>query len=161
MKRLSTDDLQAIVRRMPTTRDEDWKYTDLARARDISSQWLNAGADAPSSVWTQEIERITGSIDASWFVIANGEVQGLAEVSGVAVRKLDEAPVGIHALTELNASLLKDGLRIVIEGTVEKPIGVLVVDGSDDTSVSQAYVEIEFAANSTGSVIAGRCAVLC
>jgi len=58
MKRRSTDELQAIVGRMPTTRDEDWKYTDLARARDISSRWLNAGADAPSATLSKEIDRI-------------------------------------------------------------------------------------------------------
>ena len=52
MKRRTTDELQAIVGRMPTTRDEDWKYTDLARARDISSRWLNAGTDTPTSALT-------------------------------------------------------------------------------------------------------------
>jgi Fe-S cluster assembly protein SufD len=153
MKRLTTDELQAIVGRMPTPRDEDWKYTDLARARDISSRWLDAGADAPSSSLAEEIDRITGSIDASWFVITNGEVQDLAAVSGVTVDKLGEAPAGHHALTELNAALLKDGLRVFVEGIVEKPIGILVIDGTNDTSVSQAYVEIEFAANSTGSIV--------
>jgi Fe-S cluster assembly protein SufD len=153
MRRLTTDELQAIVGRMPTPRDEDWKYTDLARARDISSRWLDAGADAPSSSLAEEIDRITGGIDASWFVIANGEVQGLAAVSGVTVDKLSEAPAGHHALTELNAALLKDGLRVFVEGVVEKPIGILVIDGTNDTSVSQAFVEIEFAANSTGSIV--------
>jgi Fe-S cluster assembly protein SufD len=153
MKRRTTDELQAIVGRMPTTRDEDWKYTDLARARDISSRWLNAGADAPSATLSKEIDRITTSIDASWFVIANGEIHDLAEVAGVTVSKLDKAPVGHHALTELNAALLKDGLRVVVEDTIEKPIGILVIDGTDDTSMSQAYVDIEFAANSMGSVV--------
>ncbi len=153
MKRLTTDELQAIVGRMPTTCDEDWKYTDLARARDISSRWLDAGADTPSSSLAEEIDHITGSIDASWFVITNGEVQDLAAVSGVTVDKLSEAPAGPQALTELNAALLKDGLRVFVEGIVEKPIGILVIDGTNDTSVSQAYVEIEFAANSTGSIV--------
>jgi Fe-S cluster assembly protein SufD len=153
MKRLTTDELQAIVGRMPTTRDEDWKYTDLARARDISSRWLDAGADTLSSSLAEAIDRITGSIDASWFVIANGEIQDLAAVSGVTVDKLSEAPAGNHALTELNAALLKDGLRVLIDGTIDKPIGILVIDGTNDTSMSQAYVEIEFVANSTGSII--------
>jgi len=153
MKRLTTDELQAIVGRIPTTRDEDWKYTDLARARDILSRCLNAGTDTPSSALTEEIDRVTGSIDASWFVIANGEVRDLANDSGVIIDKLSEAPAGQDALAELNAALLKDGLRVFIDGTIEKPIGILVIDGADDVSMSQAYVEIEFAPNSTGSVV--------
>ncbi len=153
MKRLSTDELQAIVGRLPTTRDEDWKYTDLARARDISTRWLLAGTEAPSSALVEEIERITGSIDASWFVIVNGEIQERAAVSGVTADKLDEAPGADSALAELNAALLKDGLRITVDGVVEKPIGILMIDGTNDTSVSQAYVEIKFTEHSSASVI--------
>ena len=153
MTRPTTDELQAIVGRMPTTRDEDWKYTDLARARDITSRYLDGGESAPSSVLTDEINRITGSIDASWFVIANGEVRDLPSVSGVAVEQLTEAPAGQHALAELNAALLKEGLRISVSGELDEPIGILIIDGTENTSISQAYVEIEFAQNSTGSVV--------
>jgi Fe-S cluster assembly protein SufD len=74
-------------------------------------------------------------------------------VSGVTVDKLDEAPAGHHALAELNAALLKEGLRIVVEGTIDKPIGILVIDGTEDTSVSQAYIEVALANHSTASVI--------
>ena len=42
MSAVSTDRIREIVGRLPTTRDEDWKYTDLARARDISTRWLDA-----------------------------------------------------------------------------------------------------------------------
>ena len=153
MKRLTKDALQAIVGRLPTTRDEDWKYTDLARARDISARWLDADDGAPMTALDEEINRITSSIDASWFVIANGEVSEMAEVSGATVDKLSEAPTAHHALAELNAALLKEGLRIVVEDTIDKPIGVLIIDGTEDTSMSQAYVDIEFAENSSGSVV--------
>ncbi|NCF14945.1 MAG: Fe-S cluster assembly protein SufD [Gammaproteobacteria bacterium] len=153
MKRCTTDELQAIVGRMPTTRDEDWKYTDLTRARDISSRWLTMGDGTPSSVLDEEIQRITESVEASWLVVANGEIRNLATVSGVTVDKLDEAPAGHHALAELNAALLKEGLRIVVEGTIDKPIGILVIDGTEDTSVSQAYIEVALANHSTASVI--------
>jgi len=153
MKRCTADELQAIVGRMPTTRDEDWKYTDLTRARDISSRWLTMGDGTPSSLLDEEIQRITESVEASWLVVANGEIRNLATVSGVTVDKLDEAPAGHHALAELNAALLKEGLRIVVEGTIDKPIGILVIDGTEDTSVSQAYIEVELANHSTASVI--------
>lgn len=153
MKRHTTDELQAIVGRLPTTRDEDWKYTDLSRARDISARWLEAGAESPPAALSEEIDRITGSIDASWFVIANGEVHNLDAVAGLTVDKLSDAPTGHHALAELNAALLKEGLRIVVDGTVEKPIGVLIIDGTDGASMSQAFVEVEFTANSSGRVV--------
>jgi len=153
MRRLSTDELHGIVGRLPTTRDEDWKYTDLARARDISSRWLQAGAETPSSELEDEIERITGSVEASWFVITNGAVQTMATVSGATVDKLSEVPSADNALAELNAALLKDGLRIVVDGVVDKPIGILVIDGAEDTSVSQAYVEFEFLAHSSAGII--------
>jgi Fe-S cluster assembly protein SufD len=56
-------------------------------------------------------------------------------------------------LAELNTALLLDGLRVRIEGTLEKPIGLLLIDGAADAATSQTYVEIEFAANSAGEVI--------
>jgi Fe-S cluster assembly protein SufD len=153
MKRPTQDELQAIVGRMPTTRDEDWKYTDLAPARDISTRWLTARDAAPSAELEEEIDRIKNSIDASWFVIANGEIRDLPAVPGVTIDKLSEVPAGQHALAELNAALLQEGLRVSVDGAKSKPIGILMVDGTDAVSMSQAYVEIEFAKNSTGSVI--------
>jgi len=153
MTRLPTDKLQAIVGRFPTTRDEDWKYTDLTRARDISKRWLDAGAAAPSPMFVDDIDRITGSIDATWFVIANGGLQAVGDTPGVTVTKLDQAPNADSALAELNAALLIDGLGIRIDGELEKPIGLLVIDGADDTSVSQAYIQVEFAPHSSGDVI--------
>lgn len=153
MKRLTTGEIEAIVGRLPTTRDEDWKYTDLTRARDISSRWLSNATDTPSSTLDEEIERITASTDASWIVIANGELRECPAIPAVSLEKLDSAPAGNHALTELNAALLKDGLRILIDGVAEKPLGILVIDGTDEASMSQAYVEISFAANSSASIV--------
>ena len=49
MKAASTDKVREIVGRLPTTRDEDWKYTDLARSRQIVSRWLDDGAAVPST----------------------------------------------------------------------------------------------------------------
>ena len=59
MTRLPTDKLQAIVGRLPTTRDEDWKYTDLSRARDITSRWLDAGGETVAAEIADDIARIT------------------------------------------------------------------------------------------------------
>jgi Fe-S cluster assembly protein SufD len=138
---------------MPTPRDEDWKYTDLARAREISKRWLGAGAAVPAAVLAGDIERITGSIDADWFVIANGELMTLGKPAGVAVEKFKEPPAMEGSLAELNAALLIDGLHIRVNAELEKPLGLLVLDQADETSVSQAFIRIEFASHAAGEII--------
>lgn len=153
MTRLPTDKLRDIVGRLPTTRDEDWKYTDLSRARDITSRWLDAGGETVAAGIAGDISRITASIDATWFVIANGELQLPGDAPGVSAERLDAAPDADGALAELNTALLLDGLRVRIEGTPEKPVGLLLIDGAADAAASQAYVNVEFAANSVGEVI--------
>lgn len=153
MTRLPTDKLRDIVERLPTTRDENWKYTDLSRARDITSRWLDAGGKTIAAEIDGDIARITKSIDATWFVIANGELRLPADTPGVSAERLDTAPIADSALAELNTALLLDGLRVRIEGTPEKPVGLLLIDGTADAATSQAYVDLEFAANSVGEVI--------
>ena len=153
MTQASTDKLREIVGRLPTTRDEDWKYTDLSRARDITSRWLDAGAETVAAETGDEIDRITGSIDATWFVIANGELRLPAEAMGVTAERLDDVPAADNALAELNSALLVDGLQIRIGGAPEKPIGLLFIDGAADAATSQARVEIEFEVGAEGSVV--------
>lgn len=153
MTRLPTDKLRDIVGRLPTTRDEDWKYTDLSRARDITSRWLDAGRETVTAEIDGDIARITASIDATWFVIANGELTLPADTPGVSAERLDTAPVADSALAELNSALLLEGLRVRIEGTLEKPVGLLLIDGAADTATSQTYVDVEFAANSAGELV--------
>ena len=92
MNRLSTEKLQDIVGRLPTSRDEDWKYTDLATARDISTRWLAAGSAAAFLDLDDEIQRITDGIDANWFVIANGALQQLTEADDVTAERIDGPP---------------------------------------------------------------------
>lgn len=153
MTRLPTDALRDIVGRLPTTRDENWKYTDLSRARDITSRWLDAGCEAAAAEFADDVKRITASIDATWIVIANGALQLPKPSAGVTAERLSSAPAADGALAELNAALLVDGLRIRIDGQPDKPVGLLFIDGAADASVTQAYVEIEFNANSSGEVV--------
>ena len=153
MSAVSTDRIREIVGRLPTTRDEDWKYTDLARARDISTRWLDAGATTPADARDEDIAAITGSIDATWFVFSNGVLSVLPDGDGFSAERLDEVPVGDSALAELNAALLADGLRLRVEGELSKPIGLLFFDGADEPSLAQGYIELDFAAKSAGDVI--------
>jgi Fe-S cluster assembly protein SufD len=143
MKAVAADKVREIVERLPTTRDEDWKYTDLARAREISTRWLDAGAVAPSPPLDEKIAAITASIEAAWFVFRNGELTAVPAAEGVTSEKLDTAPVGDTALAALNAALLRDGLRLRIDGATPAPIGLLFIDGGETPMVSQGYVEIQ------------------
>ena len=151
MSNLSPDKIRNIVDRLPTTRDEDWKYTDLARARDISTRWIEAGAQPPTASLDDQISEITSSIEAAWIVIANGCLLGVPE--GIDAERLDAAPTGDNALAELNAALLIDGVRVRVEGQLENPIGLLFFDSADDSSVSQGYVEIDCTPSSTCDIV--------
>ena len=163
--------LRDIVGRFPTPRDEDWKYTDLARARDISSRWLDAGGTRPSA--TPDIAPLVDDIDADWFVIANGQLAGLPGIDGIEVTRLSSTmeessdvggpsgpnsrlkplPQHDNALAEFNAALLESGLRLRIEGRPEKPLGLLFIDEAGAPSVSQGFVEIVFASGASGELI--------
>jgi Fe-S cluster assembly protein SufD len=144
------DALRDIVGRFPTTRDEDWKYTDLARARDISSRWLDAGGTRPSE--TPDIAALVGDIDADWFVIANGRLAELPQADGVSVERL-APPAGADALAEFNAALLDSGLRLRVPGRPDKPLGLLFIDAAGAPSVSQGFVEIVVESGACGEVI--------
>ncbi len=153
MSRPSDDKLREIVARFPTTREEDWKYTDLSRARDIAARWLEEKPAAAASASPDRAAAITDSIDAAWLVIANGELQTSRPPDGVTVGKVDYIPLGDSALAEFNAALVSDGIRIRVSGKVSTPIGLLLIDSAERTSVSQAYVEIEFDDGASAGVI--------
>ncbi|RLA24613.1 MAG: hypothetical protein DRQ63_10785, partial [Gammaproteobacteria bacterium] len=63
----------------PTTKDEDWRYTNLAQAVAVTNQWLEDVATPESANEDQhdtadEQHKITGQIDACWLIIRNGVV---------------------------------------------------------------------------------------
>ncbi|MDJ0793905.1 MAG: Fe-S cluster assembly protein SufD [Woeseiaceae bacterium] len=153
MSRLSDDKLREIVARFPTTRDEDWKYTDLSQARDIASRWLDEKPATAASALQDDAAAITSTIDAAWLVIADGVLQTTQAPDGVSVDRVDDIPVGDSALAEFNAALVRDGIRIRVSGQVERPIGLLLLDSAEQTSVAQAYVEVEFQNGASGELI--------
>ncbi len=153
MSRPSDDKLREIVARFPTTRDEDWKYTDLARARDIASRWLDEKPVSSTAALHDDVAKITATIDAAWLVIAEGQLQTPRVPDGVAVGRVDEIPVGDSALAEFNAALVSDGIRIRITGEVTQPVGLLLFDSAEQTSVAQTYVEIEFEDAASAQII--------
>ena len=142
-----------LERGFPTTRLEDWKYTDLTAVADISQRWLENGAPAPSAAAIDErIAEIRSAIDIEWIVVRNGTITGAHDAAageGLSISTLSEvahAPGFDHPLADLNAALLSDGLhiRVAANTTHERPLGLLVVDGADSQpGVAQARIKIE------------------
>ena len=153
MSAVAANKIREIVSRLPTTRDEDWKYTDLSRARDISERWLAAGGAAPADSLADEIDAIISAIDATWFVVRNGELLERPTAEGLKSERIDTLPVRDGALAELSAALLRDGLRLSVEGSLDKPIGVLVIDSGEQAAVSQACIELVVAASASCQLI--------
>jgi Fe-S cluster assembly protein SufD len=143
----------------PGLRHEDWKYTDLTPVIDISSRWLDGGAELTS------VDIPDGSpletIDADWLVIANGRIDaarlGAFSQQGVVVTRLSKDGTSDDfswPLMDFNTALLEDGLRIRVEATAERPIGVLIIDCANDKPVvSQTRIDIEVAANAAAEFI--------
>jgi Fe-S cluster assembly protein SufD len=142
-----------LERGFPTTRLEDWKYTDLAAVADISQRWLENGAPVSSAEPVSDrVAAIRAAIDIDWIVISNGAIadgMDLAGKDGLSIATFSElahAPGFEHPLADLNAALLPDGLHIRVQaGTShDRPLGLLIVDGADSQpGVAQARIFIE------------------
>jgi Fe-S cluster assembly protein SufD len=147
-----------LDRGFPTTRQEDWKYTDLTTVAEISQKWLENGAPAPTAAAIDErIEEIRSAIDVDWVVISNGTIrnpEALSRTDGISVATLSDLahePGYEHPLADLNAALLPDGLhiRVAADTAHDRPIGVMIVDGADtQPGVAQARIRIELEAGS-------------
>jgi len=152
-----------LDRGFPTTRLEDWKYTDLSTVAEISQRWLENGAPVPSAADIDErIAAIRSAIDVDWIVISNGMIpgrEGLPGVDGVSIARLSDSahePGFEHPLADLNAALLPDGLHIRVAADVahERPIGLMIVDGADtQPGVAQARIKIELDAGARAQFV--------
>jgi Fe-S cluster assembly protein SufD len=157
----------------PTTRHEDWRYTNLAPAIELSNLWLREAAPAAvderlSDAVRQFAADLAAKIDAHWIVLANGavdrdslarlgdqELSGLGAVSiagGKAVRPM----AGDEPMTRFNTALLRDVLHITVgaEWGLDKPVGVLMIDDTGSgAALSQARVILEVAPNARAEFI--------
>jgi Fe-S cluster assembly protein SufD len=158
----------------PTTRDEDWRYTNLAPAIEVSNLWLrDAGAtEAPVSNAAEEYAAdIAAQIDAYWIVVANGVVleASLARLAAQGLRGLDACSIAgsnlmqpawsvsaDEPMTRFNTALLRDVLRITIRAghDLDKPVGLLIFDdASSGPALSQTRVIIETEPGSRAEVV--------
>ena len=149
---------------LPTKRDEDWKYTDLAPLVGIGNQWLDLGGDVTPQADTSDVsDRIQKHIDADWLLISNGQVDANSVAAlaqdGVTVELLSKHDGSANfsaPLTDLNSALLRDGLRISVDAnhSIKRPIGILVVDiAATAASLSQIRADVIVGANSTLDLI--------
>ncbi len=147
---------------LPSVRDEDWKYTDLGPAIDISNRWLASGATIKTTsndLLADAVAAIAGTIDANWLIIANGVIDTslFDESSEIEVQRFSESAAPFvmdKPLADLNAALLNDGLRVQVHAATEKPLGILIIDETNaGAAVSQANVEIEVAPGCDAEII--------
>lgn len=154
---------------LPTTRQEDWKYTNLAPAVEVSNRWLRdivAGAKhapALSSAARATANAVTRAIDAHWIVIANGAVEqeslSTPELPGVrlaAAGEVADPGLPVDGLSLLNTVLLRDALTIrLAPGTaLERPLGLLVIDDAPaGQAVSMPRIVVDAGPNAHASVV--------
>jgi Fe-S cluster assembly protein SufD len=125
----------------PTTKHEDWKYTNLSDAAELSNTWLQSKAESraqPVTVDTRITELKHRGITVTR--LADGVDEGSIT---------DDDP-----MSAFNAALLRDGLHIKsADGSAtEKPIGLLLIDDGS-VAVSQVRILVEIGARATLRVI--------
>ncbi|MBT6211557.1 MAG: Fe-S cluster assembly protein SufD [Woeseia sp.] len=153
----------------PTARDEDWKYTRLDGAADLSNDWLASLAQHSTSteasvMLTDAQLAPTQSINADWIIVHNGIVDAAALgqlklPTGVNVSLIGEDSEHLALTTDspmsaFNAALLTDGLRVRVANNVavKKPLGFLMVD-DDRSRVTQIRVVLELGDNAALRVV--------
>lgn len=151
----------------PTLRDEDWRYTNLAPAIALSNKWLEITDKVPPRPVEFEAPILQG-IDAHWILLQNGliDIASTTMPEGVSITPLSlhaasSANGGTHiaiddAMTQLNAALLTDGLKLSIAAgvSVAKPIGFLIADSSaEQAAVVQTRIIIDVHAGATAKFI--------
>jgi Fe-S cluster assembly protein SufD len=156
----------------PTTRHEDWRYTNLAPIIEVSNVWLRDAAagdtERPvSDAITKYAAELAAQIDAYWIVIANGVVQktSLARLSEHVLRLNAITVAGDNLMqplsvdepmTQFNAALLREVLHITIRAgeALDKPLGLLMIDDAGTSAaLSQTRVIIETERNSRAEII--------
>jgi len=155
----------------PTARDEDWKYTNLSGAANISNAWLRQSIESvdaalPATPLEDAQADVLQQIDAHWLLIRNGSIDsdslqliqdGLG--ADVVVARLSdsisERELSVDdPMSAFNAALLRDGLHISIgpDADTTKPLGILQLDDSS-LQTSQIRIVLDLAESSNLSVV--------
>ena len=155
-----------IANGFPTTGHEDWKYTNLSAAAEVSNEWLQYKPAQTHTTQSTLGSEIPMQVDACWVVIVNGVVDadslpelGAACGDGVSIAHLadgvDAATIAVdEPMSAFNAALLRDGLHIKVaaNASVDKPIGLLLVDDGS-VAVTQFRVLVDIGENANLEII--------
>ena len=155
---------------LPTTKDEDWRYTNLADIAAIGNRWLQAlhGSADPSVTNVISSSAARDQVDACWIEFLNGRItkrsiEGLDSLqeAGVEVRQLSASnePQTLYtgdAITSLNAALAAEPLhiRITSDHRLSKPIGLLFAgESTAATMAGHTRIIIDIAVGASADVI--------
>ena len=159
---------QFIAAGLPTTRNEDWRYTNLAEVADIGNRWLEAMPVTTDAATTVASSDARDQIEACWIEFSNGRITARSEEAlgtlrdaGVEIQPLtsvieSRAFYTGDALSSLNAALVSDPLQIRIPADCQlsKPIGILIAgECSAAEMASHTRVFIDIAAGASADVI--------
>lgn len=159
---------------LPTTRDEDWKYTDLSR---ISALLGETWWDAVAGESVDAEQHAIAELDAYRLVLRNGRFDEVAsdlpdgiEVTALAALLQDDPDAALDlmlhdsdapfasGISALNSARASDGCCIRIGDSVrlEKPIHILYLSGGGATHVRMAvsvgsHAEVELIEQFSGS----------
>jgi len=150
----------------PTTRHEDWKYTNLSVAAALSNTWLKDKKAVSKTASLAVDTEILGLIDAHWITIENGLIDPASLLkldsltkSGITISRLaDGVADGLitfdDPMSAFNAALLQDGLHIKAAkgATLDKPIGMLLIDDGS-VAVTQVRTLIEVGPNAKLEIV--------
>ncbi|MCI0518619.1 MAG: Fe-S cluster assembly protein SufD [Woeseiaceae bacterium] len=140
---------------LPGTREEDWRYTSLQPAVDLSNAWLASQPRAvlPGDVPSDEmpVQPAQRAIDAQWLRFLNGIRIGdtLPDPGTISIGRQpddDRSLIADDGLSSLNAALLYDVVHIAVpEGvTITRPVGLLLAnDASENASVGMTRIVFE------------------
>lgn len=158
LRGLREEALQRFAERgYPTTRDEPWKYTNVAPI--VKRAFRPAPAVADNAVRATLTPYIPADLDAHLLTFFNGrlapglstladlpagvEIGGLADAlgrDGAALQQVigGHAPAAPNAFTELNTAFMTDGARIRLApgAVVDRPIHLLYVTDSAEEPVA-------------------------
>ncbi|MCB1843911.1 MAG: Fe-S cluster assembly protein SufD [Halioglobus sp.] len=136
---------------IPGPRDEDWRYTNLSTVTRLSEQWLEDIASKPAAM---PIARPPlPDVDAHVLLLSNGVVdtemlaavqEATADILSIArLRDSANAVVAEGPLDSLNATLLQDGLHIVLKPgqRLDKPLAIFIADGVGTASQTRVIIE--------------------
>ncbi len=145
---------------LPTTRHEDFKYTDLGAIEPVYERWIDERSiPAPAPAADEFLAALTASTEVDWIVVRNGDTKAALALSfpGVAIRPLSEdgLPLGYSTpLAALNLALLEEGLLLDIDAVPQRAIGLLFLDDAETvTGVSPTRIAVRVADNVSAELV--------